>query len=96
MNTAKEKMEAEIKNREETEKALHDSEERFRVVLENLPVGVFVHDLTGNNLIVNYEACRSTGYSKKELLNRTVEETESDSFNMETARKTIGTAPNKP
>ena len=84
---AKKQMEMAIKNREETEKAFHDSEERFRVVLENLPVGVFVHDLEGRNLIVNNEACKSTGYSKEELLSRHVAEIETDSFNMDDARK---------
>ncbi len=87
LSEAKKQMEMEIKNREETEKAFQESEERFRVVLENLPVGVFVHDLEGKNLIVNDEACKSTGYSKEELLHRSVAETETDSFNMDEARK---------
>ena len=87
LKSAKEQMEMEIKNREQVENALQDSEERFRIVLENLPVGVFVHDLEGNNLIVNDEACRSTGYSREELLTKTVEDIESATFNMDEARK---------
>ena len=87
LRMAKEQMEIEIKNRKQAETALQESEERFRIVLKNLPVGVFVHDLDGRNLIVNDEACISTGYSREELLSRTVKETEGDSFDMDTARK---------
>ncbi len=88
LKKAKEQMEKEIKNREQAEKALQDSEEQFRVVLENLPVGVFVHDLEGKNLIVNDEACNSSGYSREELLGRTVEEFETGPFDMARAKKT--------
>ena len=42
------------------EDALRESEERFRTVLENLPGGVFAHDLEGNLLVVNEMASKNT------------------------------------
>ena len=87
LHQSKEQMEKEIKNRNIAEKALQESEERFRVVLENLPVSVFVHDLEGNHLIVNDVACKSSGYSRDELLNKTVQEIETESFDIDIARE---------
>ncbi|MFP4572803.1 MAG: PAS domain S-box protein [Desulfobacterales bacterium] len=54
------------------ENALRESEERFRTVLENLPGEIFVHDLSGQILIVNDQACKNTGYSRDELLQMSV------------------------
>jgi two-component system, cell cycle sensor histidine kinase and response regulator CckA len=50
------------------EKALHESEEQLRTVLENLPVGVFIHDRQGNFRHVNDVGCRITGYDREEIL----------------------------
>ncbi len=88
LTDVKERMETEIKIRKEAETALKVSEDQLRVVLDSLPVSVFVHDLDGNNLIINNEACKTTGFSREELLNKNVEETESDSFDIDDARKT--------
>ncbi|MGC9356598.1 MAG: PAS domain S-box protein [Anaerolineae bacterium] len=52
--------------------ALRESEERFRIVLENLPAGLFAHDTAGRILLVNEAACRNTGYSRSELLTMSV------------------------
>lgn len=53
-------------------RALRESEERFRIVLENLPAGLFAHDTEGRILLVNEAACRNTGYSRSELLTMSV------------------------
>ena len=53
-------------------KALRESEERFRITLENLPGGVFAHDLNGKILIVNKAAIKNTGYERQELLSMSV------------------------
>jgi PAS domain S-box-containing protein len=45
---------------------------RFRTVVENLPDGVFAHDLDGRLRMVNKAACRQTGYTREELLTLTV------------------------
>ncbi len=90
LHQAKQQMEKEIQSRDIAEKALKESEELFRVVLENLPASVYVHDLEGNHLNVNDEACRSSGYSRDELLNKTVQEIETESFNIDIAREIWG------
>ncbi len=80
LNAAKKEMETEIRNRTIAETALRESEERFRTVLENLPCGVSVHDLDGNHLMVNEEACRERGYTREELSRLTVMETSGPEF----------------
>ncbi|NBD34585.1 MAG: PAS domain S-box protein, partial [Chloroflexi bacterium] len=61
-----------ITERKEAEEALRESERRFRIVLENLPGGLFAHDLDGHLLLVNEMSARNTGYSQEELLDMTV------------------------
>lgn len=63
-----------ITERKQMEKVLQESEERFRIILENLPGAVFTHDLEGRFLLVNMLACRQTGYSREELLQMKVED----------------------
>ena len=57
-----------ITHRRSIEESLRESEERFRITLENLPGAVFVHDRKGRFLMVNRAACQQTGYSREELL----------------------------
>ena len=68
-----------IKAREEAEKGLRESEERFKTVLENLPGSVFAHNLEGRYLFVNEVAIENTGYSREELLTMSVEDTDPNS-----------------
>lgn len=61
----------EVKNRKrqrEAEEALHQSEEKYRTILENMQEGYFEVDLTGNFTFVNSSVCRELGYSKDELI----------------------------
>jgi PAS domain S-box-containing protein len=62
-----------------TQKEVHESEQRFRTVLENLPGGVFLHDMEGKLLLVNELACRNTGYTRDELTGMTVSDIDSQS-----------------
>jgi PAS domain S-box-containing protein len=63
-----------ITERRKAIEKLKESEERFQIVIENLPHGVCLHDLNGNMTLVNKALCKLTGYSEKELLNMKVQE----------------------
>ena len=63
-----------ITNLKEAEKALRESEERYRGYIDHAPHGVFVTDPEGNYLDVNEAACRITGYSRDEILSMNVAE----------------------
>ena len=63
-----------IEKRKEAEKALLESEEQLRTVLEKLPVGVFVHDRKGYYRMVNDVGCHLTGYTREEILKMSVKD----------------------
>jgi len=58
--------------REQAERERRDSERRFRLLVEQAADDYFLHDDKGVFLDVNERACRSTGYSREELLTMTV------------------------
>ncbi|MFT4089423.1 MAG: PAS domain S-box protein [Asticcacaulis sp.] len=58
--------------------ALSDSEERFRLLVENSLDDFFVHDVKGRILDVNNRACLSLGYTREELLSLTVVDLSTD------------------
>lgn len=58
-----------ITHRKRTEEALHESEERFRTLASNAPVGIFVTDLEGKTISVNDYWCDMTGLNSKDAHN---------------------------
>ena len=56
------------------EEALRESEQRFRGTFENAAVGIVHSDSTGRFLRVNEKFCAIVGYSREELLQKTVQE----------------------
>ncbi|EFI34887.1 PAS/PAC sensor hybrid histidine kinase [Desulfonatronospira thiodismutans ASO3-1] len=72
-----------ITGRKMAEKALEESEKRFRIVFENLPGGIFIHDLDGKILMANDTACKNTGYSMQELLNMYIKDIDVHALNPE-------------
>src|SRR5262245_30851299 len=56
----------------QTEEALRASEERFRGTFENAAVGIAHRDAAGRVLRVNEKLCAIVGYSREELLQKTV------------------------
>ena len=57
-----------ITERKRMEKALRQSEEKYRTILESIHEGYFEVDLTGNFTFCNDSMCRLTGCSKEELM----------------------------
>ena len=58
--------------RVQTEKALQESEAKFRAYIEKAPVGIFVTNNEGQYIEVNRTACEMSGYTEEELLNLTI------------------------
>jgi len=58
--------------RAQAEKALQESEAKFRAYMENTPVGIFVTDMEGHYIEVNQAACQMSGYTEAELLNLSI------------------------
>ncbi len=56
-----------ITEQKRTERALRDSEERFRHIFEETPIGMAVVDLDGTLLQVNKAFCEMLGYGEQEL-----------------------------
>ncbi|MGH8796783.1 MAG: CHASE domain-containing protein, partial [Caldimonas sp.] len=61
-------LEAEVGEREIAEAALRDSEQRFRNILDNVPIGVIYTNLAGGVIQANPRFCELSGYSEDELL----------------------------
>ncbi|MEO8057382.1 MAG: CHASE domain-containing protein [Burkholderiales bacterium] len=61
-------LQAEMRDREGAESALRESEQRFRNILNNVPIGVVYTDLNGQIIQANPRFCELTGYGEAELL----------------------------
>lgn len=63
-----------ITERKLAEERLQQSEERYRVLVEQASDGIFLTDLEGRYVEVNTAACLMSGYSHEELLSKSVED----------------------
>ncbi|HJV50955.1 MAG TPA: PAS domain S-box protein [Noviherbaspirillum sp.] len=61
-------MAQDITLRREAERAVRDSEERFRQLFDNASDAIFIANEDGRYIDVNINACRMLGYSREELL----------------------------
>jgi PAS domain S-box-containing protein len=52
--------------------SLYESEKRFRTLVEQAAESFFIHDYDGKIIDVNQHACLSLGYSRDELLKKTI------------------------
>lgn len=60
----------EISQRKQTETALRESEERFRTIFENAPVGIITMDQEGRFLDVNNTACELNNVKREQIVGR--------------------------
>ncbi|HEU4457975.1 MAG TPA: CHASE domain-containing protein [Methylibium sp.] len=65
---ATQRLQREIADRQLTERALRESEGRFRSMFKTVPVGMLYTELNGRIKQVNSAICHLTGYSEEELL----------------------------
>jgi PAS domain S-box-containing protein len=66
-----------ITERKEADRALRESEEKFRTIFENASNSIYVTGLDGQFLEVNQVACDQLGYSRSELLQMGAEDIDS-------------------
>ncbi|MBI5822022.1 MAG: PAS domain S-box protein [Verrucomicrobia bacterium] len=59
-------------NRKQEQEMLRVSEERYRTIMEQAADGVIMHDETGRIVEVNRKLCESLGYSREELLSKSI------------------------
>lgn len=64
-----------------SEKRLQESEERFRILFENAPLGYQSLDANGNLIELNETWCKLLGYTKKEVLGKNFSEFIHPDFN---------------
>jgi len=65
---------------ERMEKALRESEERTRNILDQAGDGIIMHDRTGHIIDVNKKLCLSLGYTREELLSMSIEDVDPDAI----------------
>ncbi len=61
-------LQAEVQDRQVAEAALRESEQRFRNILNSVPIGVVYTDLQGNVRQTNPRYCTLTGYTEAEFV----------------------------
>jgi len=69
-----------VVQRHRGEEALRESEERYRTILDQAADGVILHDETGHIVDVNRKTCQSLGYSREELLSKSIEDIDPDAI----------------
>jgi PAS domain S-box-containing protein len=68
LRMANEQLKQEIAERKQAEEALRESEERYRILAENSPDGIFVSDAE-RLIYINPRVCEITGFTRDELMN---------------------------
>ncbi|MBI5572560.1 MAG: PAS domain S-box protein [Desulfomonile tiedjei] len=71
---------SDITEQRRVERELREAEQGFRSLIEQASDAIFVHDLAGNFLEVNQQACTSMGYTRDELLSMSVYDIDPDTL----------------
>lgn len=72
-----------ITERKKTEKALRESENKFRALVDQTPEALFLHDLDGNIIEVNRANVELYGYNREEFYKLKVKDIDPDSVKRE-------------
>jgi PAS domain S-box-containing protein/putative nucleotidyltransferase with HDIG domain len=67
-----------ISRRKKTEEALTESEEKYRTLINQLPIALALHDIQGNIREVNRTMVERCGYSREELLSLNIGDLDPD------------------
>ena len=73
-NNMRVRLNKDIEERRRAEKALRESEEKYRTLFETAKDAIFLTDETGRFVDVNQVACELLGYSKEELLKLSIKD----------------------
>lgn len=76
-----------VTRRKDSEKALKESELKFRTLVNQVVEMLFLHDLEGRILDVNEAAVKTTGYSRQELLSMNVTDLDLEAHTRDDAGK---------
>lgn len=66
----RQQLEAEVRKRKESEKALEESENKFKSITEYATDGILMVDSDYHLIYVNQKLCKITGYNESELIGR--------------------------
>jgi len=69
-----------LTERKRAEQALRESEQRFRIMLEEAADGVILHDAQGRIIEVNRTTCQLLGYTREELLSLSIHQVDPDAI----------------
>jgi PAS domain S-box-containing protein len=61
-----------IQERKQAQDALRESEERYRMLVEQAADGIFISDIQGKYISVNQAGCKLLGYREDEILGKTL------------------------
>ncbi|WP_448265622.1 PAS domain S-box protein [Nostoc sp. DSM 114159] len=62
-----------VTERKQAEETLHESEERFRAIVNQATAGIAQCNMSGQFILVNQKYCEIAGYSREELLHKRIQ-----------------------
>tara|TARA_Y100000034_G_scaffold136654_2_gene214627 strand:+ start:24645 stop:27398 length:2754 start_codon:yes stop_codon:yes gene_type:complete len=76
-----------ISDRIDAQKEIKENQETLNLILDNIPFGIYVHDLDGKIKRVNQYSIKDSGFSREELLEMNISEIDTEGGNPEIFKK---------